>query len=320
MRLFYLHYWQQYFSNIHVNVIWFWILFNVFILSMLVLDLGVFHKRQRVDTLKQSLLWVLFWMSLAFAFNVLVYFWKGHQSAFQFATGYVIEWSLSVDNLFVFILIFNYFNVPEKYQHRVLFWGILVALVLRGLFIVAGVSLFHRFDWMIYIFGVILVITALRMIMKRDDEKDLSQNSIVRLTKMLFPVTDHYHQNKFFIRERNKLHATPMFLVLMVINFTDIVFAVDSIPAVLAVSKDMFIVYTSNVFAVLGLRSMYFALSGLVHIFRFLKYGIAIILIFVGVKMLSSNYYDISTQATLAVVISLLALSILISVLMNKKK
>lgn len=287
---------------------------------MLVLDLGVFHKKEKVDSLKQSLLWVGFWILLALAFNVIVYFLKGHQLAFQFTTGYVIEWSLSVDNLFVFIVIFNYFKVPERHQHRVLFWGIIVALILRGAFILAGVTLFHEFEWLMYVFGVILIITALRMIMRREEEADLSKNTIVRFTKKLFPVSDHYHGNNFFVRERGKLFATPLFLVLMVINFTDIVFAVDSIPAVLAVSNDMFIVYTSNIFAVLGLRSMYFALSGLVHVFRFLKYGIAIILVFVGVKMLTSHYYQISTQTTLTVVITLLAASILFSLIFRIKK
>ena len=287
---------------------------------MLVLDLGVFHKNEKVDSLKQSLGWVGFWMMLAFAFNVLVYFLKGKTLAFQFTTGYIIEWSLSVDNLFVFIVIFNYFKVPEKYQHRVLFWGIIVALILRGAFILIGVTLFKQFEWLMYVFGVILIITALRMILKREEEEDLSKNTIVRFTKKLFPISDHYHGNNFFVKEKYRLLATPMFLVLMVINFTDILFAVDSIPAVLAVSNDMFIVYTSNIFAVLGLRSMYFALNGLVHIFRFLKYGIAIILVFVGVKMLAAHYYGISTQTTLAVVITLLATSILVSLLFRNKK
>ncbi len=301
--------------------IYFWIIFNAFILTMLVLDLGVFHKKDKVDSLQQSLLWVGFWMLLAFTFNALVYFWKGPTLAFQFTTGYIIEWSLSVDNLFVFIVIFSFFKVPEKLQHRVLFWGILVALILRGVFILAGVTLFKEFESLMYVFGAILIFTALRMILKREDEEpDLSKNAIVRFTKKLFPVIDHYHGNKFFVKERGKLVATPLFLVLMVINFTDIVFAVDSIPAVLAVSKDMFIVYTSNIFAVLGLRSMYFALNALVHVFRYLKYGIAIILVFVGSKMLTAHYYEISTTTTLAVVLTVLVSSIVISLLFRKKK
>ena len=284
------------------------------------LDLGVFHRKNKVDSLKQSLGWVMFWMLIAFAFNGLVYYLKGATLAFQFTTGYIIEWSLSVDNLFVFIVIFNFFKVPEEHQHRVLFWGILVALVLRAVFILIGVQLFHQFEWLMYVFGLILIITALRMILKKEEEEDLSTNAIVRFTKRLFPVTEQYHGNKFFIRQNNKQLATPLFLVLMVINFTDIVFAVDSIPAVLAISNDSFIVYTSNVFAVLGLRSMYFALTGLVHLFRFLKYGIAIILVFVGVKMLLAKYYQIPTAATLLVVVSLLVASILLSLIIKEKK
>lgn len=287
---------------------------------MLMLDLVVFNKRDQEISLKKSLSLVAFWMLLAFAFNALVYFWKGSVSAFQFTTGYIIEWSLSVDNLFVFIIIFNYFKVPAKYQHRVLFWGIIGALILRGAFILVGVSLFNAFHWMTYVFGGVLIITAIRMLLQKEEEKDLSTNMIVRFSKKLFPFTEEYDGNNFFTRKQNHLVATPLFLVLMVINFTDLIFAVDSIPAVLAVSNDMFIVYTSNVFAILGLRSLYFALSGLVHIFRFLKYGIALILVFVGVKMIVSGYYEIPVEATLLTVISVLFISIIISLLIKEKK
>ena len=301
--------------------VWFWVLFNLFIVGMLVLDLGVFHKKEKVDSLKQSLLWVGFWMLLAFAFNALVYYWKGAALAFQFTTGYIIEWSLSVDNLFVFIVIFNYFNVAKQYQHRVLFWGIIGALILRGTFIVTGVALFNAFHWMIYVFGGVLIITAMRMLLQEEEgQRDLSDNMIVKFCKRILPLTDQYNGNHFFLRKQNRLLATPLFLVLMVINITDIIFAVDSIPAVLAISKNMFIVYTSNVFAILGLRSMYFALSGLVHIFRFLKYGIAAILVFVGIKMIASAYFEISTQITLAIVISVLALSIFFSLMIKAKR
>lgn len=301
------------------NTIW-WILFNVFIVGMLMLDLGVFHKKDRPVSFKESIGWVAFWLLLAFLFNVLLYYWKGAELAFQFTTGYVIEWSLSVDNLFVFIVIFKFFKVPAKYQHRVLFWGIIGALVLRAVFIMTGIALFNTFHWMIYVFGLVLIITALRLLFSKEEHQDLSKNIIVRMCKRLFPVTEDYHGRDFFIRKNNRLFATPLFLVLMVIEFTDIVFAIDSVPAMLAISTDMFIVYTSNVFAILGLRSMYFALSGLVVIFRYLKYGISVILLFVGLKMLVSAYYEITTEVTLIVVLSILAISILISLVIKEKK
>ena len=301
------------------NTTW-WIVFNVFIIGMLMLDLGVFHKKDKVVTFKESLGWVIFWIVLASLFNVLLYYWQGAELAFQFTTGYIIEWSLSVDNLFVFIVIFKFFKVPPMYQHRVLFWGIIGALVLRAAFIMTGIGLFNTFHWMIYVFGVVLVITALRLIFYKEEEQDLSKNLIVRLCKKFFPVTEEYHGHNFFTRINNRLYATPLFLVLMIIEFTDLLFAIDSVPAMLAISSDMFIIYTSNVFAILGLRSMYFALSGLVGIFRYLKYGISVILLFVGIKMLASAYYDISTAVTLSIVLSILAISIIASLVVKKIK
>lgn len=301
------------------NTIW-WILFNVFIVGMLMLDLGVFHKKDHAISFKESIGWVVFWIVLAILFNVLLYYWKGPELAFQFTTGYVIEWSLSVDNLFVFIIIFKFFRVPAKYQHRVLFWGIIGALVLRAAFIITGIALFNTFHWMIYVFGAVLIVTALRLLFNKEEQNDLSKNIIVRACKRMFPVTEEYHGHDFFTRKDNRLFATPLFLVLMVIEFTDLVFAIDSVPAMLAISTNTFIVYTSNVFAILGLRSMYFALSGLVVIFRYLKYGISIILLFIGIKMLVSAYYEISTEVTLIVVLSILALSILISLVIKEKR
>lgn len=301
------------------NTTW-WIVFNVFIIGMLMLDLGVFHKKDKVVTFKESLGWVIFWIVLASLFNVLLYYWQGAELAFQFTTGYIIEWSLSVDNLFVFIVIFKFFKVPPMYQHRVLFWGIIGALVLRAAFIMTGIALFNTFHWMIYVFGVVLVITALRMIFYKEEEQDLSKNLIVRLCKKFFPITEEYHGHNFFTRINNRLYATPLFLVLMIIEFTDLLFAIDSVPAMLAISSDMFIIYTSNVFAILGLRSMYFALSGLVGIFRYLKYGISVILLFVGIKMLASAYYEISTAVTLSIVLSILAISIIASLVVKKIK
>ena len=304
-----------------MNDLYFWIAFNAFIILMLALDLGVFQKKDHVITVKESLRWIALWVSLAMLFNGFVYYWKGSEKALEFFTGYLIEMSLSVDNLFVFIIIFSYFNVPKKYEHRVLFWGILVALVLRGIFIVAGVAMFNAFHWMVYLFGAILVYTGIKMLFYDDhSNKDLSKNTTVRLCRKIFPLTEEYHGQRFFLRINGKLFFTPLFLVLMVINITDVVFAVDSIPAVLAISNDAFIVYTSNIFAILGLRSIYFALSGMIHLFRFLKYGLALILTFVGIKMLIAAYYDIPTGFALALVLSILALSMITSIVFKEKK
>ncbi len=292
----------------------FWIWFNVFIFALLALDLGVINRKQHNITFKESLLWVGFWTLLALIFNVVIYFHSGPEPALEFLTAYVIEWSLSVDNLFVFIVIFGYFKVPTQYQYRVLFWGIIGALVLRGGFILAGVALFRRFEWMTFIFGAILLFTGIRMIVSKESNPSLEKNLLVRITKKFFRVSDEYDGKKFFTRKNGELYMTPLFLVLLVIDVTDLVFAVDSIPAVLAISKDAFIVYTSNIFAILGLRSLYFALAGMMELFRFLKYGLAIILTFVGIKMLGSHYMVIPTTDALIFVVTVLAISILLSV------
>lgn len=299
----------------------FWIGFNLFILVMLFLDLFVFNKKNHEIRFKESLGWVAFWVMLAMLFNALVYFFKGSEKSLEFLTGYVIELSLSVDNLFVFIVIFKFFDVPKRYEHRVLFWGILMALILRGIFIVAGVALFNSFHWMIYLFGGILLITGIKMFFQKDDDNpDLSKNIIVRWCRKLFPVTEHYEGSNFFVRRNGHWISTPLFLVLMVINFTDIIFAVDSIPAVLAISSDSFIVYTSNIFAILGLRSLYFALSGMINLFRFLKTGLSFILVFIGIKMVVSSYYHIPTAVALTVVLGVLTISILLSLVIKEKK
>jgi tellurite resistance protein TerC len=298
----------------------FWIGFNLFILAMLAFDLGIVNRKEKAISFKESILWVAFWSSLALAFNGLVYYWFGPEKAFEFLTGYVIEWSLSVDNLFVFIVIFNFFKVPKQYQHRVLFWGILGALILRGTFIVVGVALFNKFEWMIYIFGGILVFTGLKMLFSNDEEDPkLDKNIFVRACKKILPVTEEYHGKDFFVKSKGRWLATPLFIVLVVVDFTDLVFAVDSIPAVLSISSDPFIVYSSNVFAILGLRSLFFALSGMMDIFRYLKYGLAIILSFVGVKMLISNYVHIPVEWALFVVVMILATSIMISLVKKEK-
>ncbi|MBP9083318.1 MAG: TerC family protein [Bacteroidia bacterium] len=298
----------------------FWIGFNLFILAMLAFDLGIVNRKEKAISFKESILWVAFWSSLALAFNGLVYYWFGPEKAFEFLTGYVIEWSLSVDNLFVFIVIFNFFKVPKQYQHRVLFWGILGALILRGTFIVVGVALFNKFEWMIYIFGGILVFTGLKMLFSNEEEDPkLDRNIFVRACKKILPVTEEYHGKDFFVKSKGRWLATPLFIVLVVVDFTDLVFAVDSIPAVLSISSDPFIVYSSNVFAILGLRSLFFALSGMMDLFRYLKYGLAIILSFVGVKMLISHYVHIPVEWALFVVVMILAMSIMISLVKKEK-
>lgn len=298
----------------------FWIGFNVFIVALLVLDLVVLNKTDKEVSFKQSLLWVAFWSIIALMFNAWVYTVKGPEKAFEFLTGYVIEWSLSVDNLFVFIVIFSYFKVPKQYEYRVLFWGILGALILRGAFIVAGVAIFQMFTWVIYVFGGILLFTGVKMFFHQDDDPAFDDNLLVRTCRKLFPITEDYHGKNFVVKKAGRWLATPLLLVLIVVDFTDLIFAVDSIPAVLAISNDSFIVYTSNVFAILGLRSLYFALSGMMNLFKYLKYGLAIILSFIGIKMLGSEFFYIPTVYALMVVLGVLAISILLSLNSSNKE
>ena len=290
---------------------------------MLVLDLRAFHRPGRPVRLRESLGWTAMWIALAVAFAALLYFWQGHQAALEFVTGYVVELSLSVDNLFIFLLIFNYFAVPEEQQHRVLFWGILGALVMRGIFIGAGIELIHRFHWVLYVFGVLLVYSGIRVCAIGGHQFDPGKNPVVNAVRRWIPVTEDYVGGRFFVRrgpEKSRIYATPLLLVLVVIETTDVLFAVDSIPAVLAITLNAFIVYTSNVFAILGLRSMYFAVAGLMKIFRFLHYGLAVVLILVGLKMLTADYYRISTLATLGAVAAVLASSIVASVARPEKE
>jgi len=294
-------------------LLYFWILFNVFALGMLVLDLRVFHRRANVVSFRQALGWSAMYVALAGVFAIILYFWQGNQTALEFVTGYVLEVSLSVDNLFLFLVIFNYFAVAEQHQHRVLFWGVLGALLMRGIFIGAGVGLISRFHWVLYIFGGLLIISGIRFLVMGEHKVDPARNPLVRALRQLIPVTDDYHGGKFFVRT-SRLYATPLLVVLLVIETTDVLFAVDSIPAVLAVTLNAFIVYTSNAFAVLGLRSMYFAVSGLMKVFRFLHYGLALVLIFVGLKMLAADYFRVPIAATLGVVAGVLLISIAASV------
>ncbi len=297
----------------------FWIAFNAFVIAMLVLDLGVFHRRAHAVKFREALGWSAAWVALAAGFAVLVYFWHGRTVALEFVTGYVIELSLSVDNLFVFLVIFRYFHVAKPNQHRVLFWGILGALVMRGIFIVAGVGLIRRFDWIIYVFGALLIYSGVKLLKERGSEVHPEKNPILRIFRRWVPVTNDYVGGQFFVRKPG-LFATPLLVVLLVVETTDILFAVDSIPAVLAITLNAFIVYTSNVFAILGLRSMYFALAGMMDVFHYLHYGLSAVLIFVGAKMLASHYYKIPTGIALAIVAAILTASVLASVLFPERK
>jgi tellurite resistance protein TerC len=304
-------------------LLYFWILFNLFALGMLVLDLLVFHRGGRVVRPHEALAWSAIWVALAAAFAGLVFFWQGRQVALEFVTGYVLELSLSVDNLLIFLVIFRYFSVPEEHQHRVLFWGILGALLMRGFFILAGVGLIHRFHWILYILGALLIYSGIRVGLIGEHQIDPATNPAVRVLRRWVPVTDDYQDGRFFVRGwkgNPGLYATPLLVVLAVIETTDVLFAVDSIPAVLAVTLNAFIVYTSNVFAILGLRSMYFAVSGLMKIFRFLHTGLALVLILVGLKMVTADRFPISTLVTLAVVAGVLAVSVIASVAYPAKR
>jgi tellurite resistance protein TerC len=286
---------------------------------MLVLDLGVFHRRAHTVKFREALAWSGAWIALAAIFAVVIFFWHGRTPALEFITGYVIELSLSVDNLFVFLLIFRFFQVPAIHQHKVLFWGILGALIMRAIFIAAGVSLIQRFHWIIYAFGAFLVYSGIKLFFQEEAEIHPEKNPVLRLFRRWVPVTKDYVGNKFFVRSRG-LYATPLFVVLLVVETTDLLFAVDSIPAILAITRDAFIVYTSNVFAILGLRSMYFALAGMMEMFRYLHYGLSLVLISVGAKMLLSHYFEIPTPVALAAVAGVLAISVIASMANPKKK
>jgi len=295
-------------------LILFWILFNLFVLAMLALDLGVFHRRAHQVKFREALAWSAMWITLAAVFAAIVYFWHGHTAALEFVTGYIIELSLSVDNLFVFLLIFRYFRVPGEDQHKVLFWGIIGALIMRAVFILLGVGLIRRFHWIVYLFGALLIYSGIRFWGEESSEIHPEKNPILRLFRRWVPVTTSYEAGKFFVRQP-ALFATPLLIVLLVVETSDVVFAVDSIPAVLAITLNPFIVYTSNVFAILGLRSMYFALAGVMELFHYLHYGLSAVLIFVGTKMLLSHYYQIPTTLALAVVAGVLLISVLASVI-----
>jgi tellurite resistance protein TerC len=309
--------------------IWLWVGFNVFVLVLLALDLGVFHRKAHAVSMKEALTWSIIWITLSLLFNLVIYlFWDkmvpnssytNGEAALAFLTGYLIEKSLSVDNIFVFILIFSFFAVPAAYQHRVLFWGILGALIMRGILILIGATLLETFHWIIYVFGAFLIFTGIRMARHQDEELKPDQNPIVKFFRRFVPVTENYEDDKFFVRRAGTLFATPLFLVLLVVESTDLVFAVDSIPAIFAVTRDPFIVYTSNVCAILGLRALYFLLANVMHQFQYLKLGLSVVLTFIGIKMVIVDLYHIPVGASLAVVASVLTISILASLWKTKR-
>jgi len=291
----------------------FWILFNAFVLLMLALDLGVFHRKTHEVSLREALTWTFIWVFLALVFNAIIFYWRGRQQALEFFTGYLVEKALSIDNIFVFIMIFTYFQIPSKYQHKVLFWGILGALLMRVIFIFAGVALIEKFHFTIYVFGALLIYTGYKMFYHNNTKIEPDKNPLIRFFKKFMPVTTQLHEDNFFVKLEGKQFATPLFLVLLLIETTDLIFAVDSIPAILAITQDQFIVYTSNVFAILGLRSLYFALAGVVHRFWLLSYGLAVVLVFVGIKMLLIDLYKIPIEWSLIFIATIITGSIILS-------
>jgi TerC family integral membrane protein len=309
--------------------IWLWVGFNLFVLAMLALDLGVFHRKSHAVSGKEALTWSLVWISLSLVFNVIIYFfwdrmmpqssYTNMEAALAFFTGYLIEKSLSVDNIFVFILIFSFFGVPAAYQHRVLFWGILGALLMRGALIAVGAALLEQFHWIIYLFGAFLIFTGIRMARHQEEEIHPDQNPVVKFFRKIMPVTENFEKDKFFIRRAGKIAATPLFLILLIVESTDLVFAVDSIPAIFAVTREPFIVYTSNVFAILGLRALYFLLANVMDKFQYLKLGLSAVLTFIGIKMVIVDLYHIPVGLSLAIVASILTISILASLWKARK-
>lgn len=311
------------------GMLWLWIGFNIFVLLMLAMDLGIFHRKAHAVSIKEATIWSIVWIALAMLFNLGLYlFWDrlspnstftNSQAALAFFTGYLIEKSLSVDNIFVFVLLFTFFAVPATYQHRVLFWGIMGALLMRGTLIAVGAALLKEFHWIIYIFGVFLIFTGIRMALHDNKEMHPEQNPLVKLLRKIMPVTETYEGDKFFLRRTGKLFATPLFIVLLLIESTDLVFAVDSIPAVFAVTQDPFIVYTSNVFAILGLRSLYFLLAGVVDKFHYLKLGLSAVLVFVGIKMAIVDFYKIPVGLSLVIIAAILGVSVIASLIRSQR-
>jgi tellurite resistance protein TerC len=301
-----------------MNQILLWIAFNIFVLAMLALDLGVFHRKAHVVQIKEALVWTVIWITLALFFNLGIYFLRGPESALEFLTGYLIEKALSVDNIFVFLLIFTYFDVPLLHQHKVLFWGILGALVMRAMFIALGITLIQKVHWVIYIFGAFLIFTGIKIALERKKAIQPERNPVLRIFRRFMPASNQYENGKFFTKKEGRYLATPLFIVLLVVESTDIVFAVDSIPAILAITLDPFIVYTSNVFAILGLRALYFALAGMMRRFQYLHYGLSAILVFVGIKMTVAPVWKIPIGIALGAVVGILLISVAASIIQQK--
>ena len=297
----------------------FWILFNVFVLVMLAVDLGIFNRKSHVISFREAMSWTVVWILLALVFNGILYYWRGPVQAMEFFTGYLVEKALSIDNIFVFIMIFSFFHVPAAYQHKVLFWGILGALLMRAIFIFAGVALIEKFHFTIYIFGALLIFTGYKMFGHKNVKVNPDKNPLIRMVKRWMPVTSDLHGDRFFVTLDGKRFATPLFLVLILVETTDLIFAVDSIPAILAITQDQFIVYTSNVFAILGLRSLYFALAGIAGRFWLLSYALALVLVFVGLKMLVIDLYKIPIQWSLTFIFAVVGMSIVLSLILKPK-
>lgn len=296
-----------------------WIIFGSVVLLALFLDLFIFHKHPHKISVKESLILSTFWIGVGLAFSGYVYYTKGTQAFLEYIAGYSLEKALSLDNIFVFILIFSYFKVPEEFKHKVLFWGVFGAIVFRAIFIFAGIELIKLFHWVIYIFGVILIVSAIKLLITEEKEFHPEETIVYKVAKRLIPLKHTYEDGKFFVREGNKLYATPLFLSLLFVESSDITFAIDSVPAILAISKDLFIVYTSNIFAILGLRSIYFATSAILPLFHFLHYGLSFILAFIGVKMLISEFYKIPVFVSLLLIFSAIFISVVASLLVKKK-
>ncbi|MEW6511146.1 MAG: TerC family protein [Bacteroidota bacterium] len=296
------------------------VLFNLFIIALLALDLGVFHRKAHSVSTREAAIWSVVWVTLSLLFNAGLFWYAGHVTALEFLAGYLIEKALSVDNIFVFLVIFSYFGVPSQFQHKVLFWGVLGALIMRSIFIALGATLIARFDWILYVFGVILIVSGWKMMFQKEVEVHPDKNVFIRLARRFFPVLPGYETPKFIVRRGGRLFITPLLLVLITVETTDVVFAVDSIPAVFGVTRDPFIVYSSNVFAILGLRALYFLLSGMMNSFAYLSYGLSLVLIFIGVKMLAEGFLHIPIVVSLIVVAGILGVSILASVARNRRR
>lgn len=297
-----------------------WIVFGVLVIVMLALDLGVFHRKAHAVKLREALIWSAVWITLSLIFNIGVYYYLGSEAGLNFLTAYIVEKSLSVDNIFVFILIFSYFSVPSAYQHRVLYWGILAAVVMRAVFIGAGITLIEKFEWIVYVFGFFLVYTGIKMGLRQDEEVHPERNPVLKLFRRFFAVTPRYEGSRFFVKKDGRSIATPLFVVLLIIETSDVIFAVDSIPAVLAITTEPFIVFTSNILAILGLRALYFALAGIMELFHYLHYGLSVILVFIGVKMIIASIYHIPTSLALGVITTTITVCAVASLIWPKRK